>query len=163
MPKGARLAILMMAQLIPWAAQAKSVHLPAPHHLALDAQMYGMWTLDIGQSVFGGPYPSPTKGMVNWTAGGWAFALAFADGGLYTDAVYTDNGCSLVGAPDTWGCSVEAVSPTHVRLIIRNRRRVERTADIRLVDKDTQRTVHRVSPLKGAPYNEMTIWKRSKS
>lgn len=163
MSNGARWTVLLMAQIIPWAAQAKPMHHHAQQHLALDARMYGMWTLDAKHSVFGGPYPPPINGMVNWTPSGWSFALALPDGGLYTDAVYTDGGCSLVGAPATWGCSVEALSPTHVRLIIRDGPHVERTAEIELIDNDSQRTVHRVTPSKGARYTETTIWKRSKS
>ena len=135
----------------------------AHHHLAVDARMYGKWTLDAAHSVFGGPYPPPVGGKVNWTATGWAFALRFADGGLYTDAVYTDDGCSLLGVPASWGCSVEALSPTHVRLIVREGSRVDRTADIELIGKDTERTVHRVTPARGAAYSETTLWRRDRS
>jgi hypothetical protein len=100
---------------------------------------------------------------VNWTASGWAFALSFSDGGIYTDAAYTDNGCSLVGAPASWSCSVEAIGPTHVHLIVRDGSRVDRTADIELVDQDTERAIHRVTPSKDAAYTETTLWKRDKS
>jgi hypothetical protein len=125
--------------------------------------MYGMWTLDVAHSVFGGPYPPPITGKVNWTANGWAFALSFDDGGIYTDAAYTDDGCSLVGVSNSWSCYIEAITPTHVRLIVRDGSRVDRTADIELVDNDTERAVHRVTPSEGAAYTETTLWKRDKS
>ncbi len=166
MPKGAGWKLLMMAPFIPWSGtMAQPVPQPSRshHHLSLDARMYGMWTLDTGHSTFGGPYPPPISGKVNWSAGGWAFALSFSDGGMYTDAAYTDDGCSLVGVPGSWGCSVEAITPTHVRLIVRDGTRIDRTADIELVDQDTERAVHRVTPSKGAAYTETTLWRRDKS
>jgi|SRR6185295_17417797 len=164
MPKGASWETLLLALLIPWTAQAKPMPQPirVHQHLALDPRMYGMWTLDAGHSVFGGPYPPPIGGKVNWNTSGWAFALSFAEGGMYTDAAYTDDGCSLVGVPLSWGCTVKAVSPRHVRLVVREGSRVDRTADIELIDKDTQRAVHRVTPSKGAAYTETTVWKRDK-
>jgi hypothetical protein len=164
MARNACWTLLLTAFLIPWATQAGAApHSPrAKQHLGLDARMYGMWTLDTSHSTFGGPYPPPVSGEVNWTASGWAFALRLADGGLYTDAAYTDGGCSLVGVPASTNCTVEAVSPTHVRLIIRDGDRVDRTADIELIDKDIQRAVHRVTPPKGEAYTETTIWKRDK-
>ena len=160
MPK---LMVFLILSLAPWlAAQAQPVaKASTPHqHLSIDPRMYGIWTLDAAHSAFGGPFPAPTKGQVNWTASGWAFALAFPDGSLYTDAAYTDDGCSLVGVAAPWECSVEVLSPTHVRLIMREGPRVDRVGEIELVDKDTQRAVHRVTPSHGQPYTETMLWKR---
>ena len=166
MTKGIGWKLLLMAPFIPGCtSQVPSISLlPAAHqHLALDARMYGLWTLDAPHSVFGGPYPPPISGKVNWTVSGWAFALAFADGGIYTDAAYTDYGCSLVGVPAPWRCSVEVVSPTHIHLVMREGSRVDRSADIELVDENTQRALHRVTPSTGQPFTETTVWKRDKS
>ena len=166
MRRGARWKLLLLVAFVPGVgAEAGPLHQSsrAHHHLALDPRMYGMWTLDASHSVFGGPYPPPISGKVNWTANGWSFALSFADGGLYTDAAYTDDGCSLVGVSASKSCTVKALSPTHVRLIIREGAHVDRTADIELIDVDTERAVHRVTPLKGAAYTETTTWKRDKS
>jgi hypothetical protein len=37
---------------------------------------------------------------------------------------------------------------------------VRRVGDIELVDSNTTRTTHRVTPAEGAPYVETTVWRR---
>lgn len=127
---------------------------------SLDSMMYGMWVLDTAHSQFGGPYPAPKSGLVNWTEHGWVFAVMSADG-LYADAAVIDHGCILVGVPRPYTCQIDIVTPTHVHLILRNGDRTEREGDIELVDDNTQRIVHRVTPADGTPYTETTLWTRA--
>ena len=131
--------------------------------VALDPKMRGMWALDTARSQFGGPYPAPKSGLVNWTEHGWVFALGTADGSVYADGAVIDQGCILVGVPSPHTCEVQVVTPTHVHLIMRDGARIDREGDIELVDDNTQRTVHRVTPSTGAPYTETTIWTRRPS
>ncbi len=133
---------------------------PPAQAIKLDPKMYGMWLLDAAHSKFGGPYPSPTSGLVNWTEHGWVFAVNSAEG-LYGDATVIDHGCILVGVKRDYTCEVRIVTPTHLHLIMRNNGRIEREGDIELLDANTQRAVHRVTPSAGASYTEATIWTRA--
>ncbi len=117
-----------------------------------------MWALNVQKSDFGGD-PKPKAGQVNWTEHGWAFAIITADGGLYADGVVTDHGCSLIGVGG-YSCTFEVVAPSHVRLTLREGKVVRRVADIELVDKNTTKATHHVTPSKGAPYVESTVWER---
>jgi hypothetical protein len=135
---------------------------PVPHGMHLDSRMYGTWTLDAARSHFGGPYPAPTSGMVNWNEHGWAFAIGSNEEVVYTDAVSVDQGCALVGVSGSVTCAAEATSPTHVHMVIREGGRISRVADIDLLDDNTQRAVHVITPSEGAPYTETTLWTRSR-
>lgn len=133
-----------------------------PHGATLDSRMYGMWMLDPARNTSDGPYPTPKAGLVNWTEHGMVFAITLADGSLYADAtVFDDHGCIMVGVPKTYRCEVDIVTPTHVHLIVRRGQTIEREGDIELVDNDTQRTVHKVTPEHGEPYTETTVWTRT--
>lgn len=133
---------------------------PSARAASLDSRMYGMWVLDVPHSTFGGPYPAPKSGLVNWTEQGLVFAITLGDGSLYADATVTVGGCILVGVPASYGCEIRIASPTHVHLTVRDGQHVERDADIELIDDNTERTVHRVTPADGAPYTETTLWTR---
>lgn len=125
----------------------------------VDPLMYGSWTLDVTQSRFGSD-GAPTSGIVNWNRNGWAFAITFP-GGMYADAVAVREGvCLLVGVPDDTTCRYEIVAPRHVRIILSERGQVRRQGDIELVDDNTERAVHHVTPAHGAPYEEVTVWRR---
>jgi hypothetical protein len=122
--------------------------------------MYGIWSLDAARSTFAGADVAPVSGSVNWTSSGWAFALGFANGGIYTDAIYTQGGCVPIGVSAPWNCSIRVISPTHIHLVMREGSRVDRSADIELIDDHTQRAAHRVTPSHGKPYTETTLWTR---
>jgi hypothetical protein len=83
-----------------------------------------------------------------------------ADGGIYTDGVMTDHGCTLIGVPADHSCAIEVVSPRHVRITLRQGAAVRRVGDIELLDRNTTRAIHRVTPADGKPYVEKTIWER---
>ena len=72
-----------------------------------------------------------------------------------------DQGCILVGVSSPYTCEVQIVTPKHVHLIMRDGGRIDREGDIELVDDNTQRTVHKVTPSTGAAYIETTIWTRA--
>src|SRR5262245_8144415 len=133
---------------------------PAAGAVSLDPRLYGQWRLDVARSEFDGPGPAPTAGVVYWTARGWVFALAFGEA-LYTDAVVDNNGCTLVGAPDSYSCESQIVTPTHVHFIERNSGRITRESDIELIDANTYRASHRMTPSVSAPYAQVEYWTRA--
>jgi len=127
----------------------------------MDPQLRGRWTLDVQKSDFGTD-PKPKMGQVNWTDHGWVFAIVFADGGLYADGVVTDQGCSLIGV-SRYTCSFQVVTPKHVRVTLREGASIRRVGDIELLDANTTKVVHHVTPAEGTPHVETTIWKRADS
>ena len=134
-----------------------------PHSAAsqqMDPALMGVWKLDVAQSTFGGG-PSPAGGQVNWTEHGWVFVLQAGDGSLYADGAVTDHGgCILIGVSNRFSCQVKVLSPRHVRLWLYEGAALRRLGDIELVDSNTTRTVHHVTPGDGPPYVETTIWHR---
>jgi len=127
----------------------------------IDPSFRGFWTLNVGKSDFG-HRAKPKTGFVNWGEHGWAFAIVEADGRVYADAVNTSNGgCLFIGmAPNDLSCVVEAVTPRHVRLTVKQGTKLLRIGDIELLDDGTTQTTHHVVPLQGAPYVEKTIWEK---
>jgi len=124
----------------------------------MDAQLRGEWNLNVNKSKFG-PGPAPKAGHVSWTEHGWVFAI-ITPGGIYADAVMTDNGCTLIGVPSEYSCGIEVLAPRHLRLTMKQAGTVRRVGDIELLDKNTTKTTHRVTPKNGEAYTETTIWQR---
>jgi hypothetical protein len=83
-----------------------------------------------------------------------------SDGQLYADAAATDHGCMLIGVPSDFSCEVSIVAPQHILLKLKQGEVVRRIGDIELIDKNTTRTTHRVTPRDGWSYVEKTIWER---
>lgn len=127
----------------------------------IDPALRGNWTLDVPASSFG-PDGAPTAGTVRWTEHGWVLALVFGGGYVYADAVVTDHGCALIGVPDDFSCSIAVLSPRHVRFTLREGDAIRRVGDIELVDANTTRATHHVTPATGAPYTETGIWRRER-
>jgi hypothetical protein len=126
----------------------------------IDAQFRGFWTLNVEKSDFG-DRPKPKTGFVNWGEYGWAIAIVQADGRVYADAVETSHGCEFIGmAPNDLSCTVEVVTPRHVRLTVKQGKTIRRVGDIELLDDGTTQTIHHVTPSQGAPYVEKTIWNK---
>jgi hypothetical protein len=125
----------------------------------IDPAFYGTWALNVAKSDFGGE-PKPKMGQVNWTEHGWVFALVTGDGRLYADGTVVDRGCTLIGVPAEYSCEITVVTPHHVRFTLRQGSVVRRVGDIELVDKNTTKTTHHVTPERGAPSVETTIWAR---
>jgi hypothetical protein len=69
---------------------------------------------------------------------------------------------ALIGIPADYTCRVDVVTPKHVRFTLRQAGTVRRVGDIELVDSNTTRAIHRVSPASGAPYTETAIWLRDR-
>lgn len=138
------------------AALLTPVTAPRPQ---MDPALRGIWTLSVEKSDFAGQ-PRPKMGQVNWTEHGWVFALVNADGALYADAAMTDGGCTLIGVSSDYSCEVKVVTPRHVQLTLWQGAVVRRIGDIEMIDKNTTRTTHRVTPSDGPPYVEKTIWER---
>jgi hypothetical protein len=128
----------------------------------LSPAFHGIWALNVEKSDFGRT-PKPRAGLVNWGEHGWVFSIATADGRVYADGVVTDNGCALLGAfPSKFSCKVQIVSPRHVRFTLLDDDAVRRVGDIELLSDNTTQTTHRITPSKGAPYIEKTIWEKQK-
>jgi len=125
----------------------------------MDPALRGSWTLNVARSAFG-PDGAPSAGTVRWTEHGWVLALVFAGGYVYADAVLTDHGCALIGVSAEYTCGLDVVTPKHVRFTLRQAGAVRRVGDIELVDSNTTRATHHVSPGSGAPYTETAIWLR---
>lgn len=121
--------------------------------------LMGNWTLNVAKSSFG-PDGAPSAGTVRWTEHGWVLAMVFSGGYVYADAVVTDKGCALIGVPADYTCSIAVLTPTHVRFTLRQGASVRRIGDIELLDKNTTRAVHHVTPPSGAAYTETTLWTR---
>jgi hypothetical protein len=135
---------------------------PVAEAQQLDPALRGVWSLDVAKSDFGGE-AAPKMGQVNWTEHGWVFVLLSADNHLYADGAVTDHGCTLIGVSSDFSCEVKVVSPRHVRLRLLQGPAVRRIGDIELVDSNTTRTTHHVTPAEGAPYVETTLWRRDAS
>ena len=126
----------------------------------IDQAFFGFWNLDVAKSDFAGQ-PKPRSGQVNWGKHGWAFALVFANGDLFTDAVAIDDGCTYLGASPLQ-CTYEIVTPRHVRLTTKEGKKVTRVGDIELLSDDVTQTTHRVTPDDGPAYIEKTVWIKQK-
>jgi hypothetical protein len=72
----------------------------------------------------------------------------------------TDNGCTMIGVPSDYSCQIELLTPRHLRFTMKQGGTVRRVGDIELLDKNTTKTTHRVTPSDGKPYVETTIWER---
>jgi hypothetical protein len=125
----------------------------------VDPALRGSWTLNVARSTFG-PDGAPSAGTVRWTEHGWVLALVFPNGYVYADAVLTDHGCALIGVSADYTCRLAVITPKHVRFTLRQAGTVRRVGDIELVDSNTTRATHNVSPASGAPYTETAIWLR---
>ena len=147
-----------VASLISLAAAAVLLSQPA-YSQQFDSRLRGNWTLDIAQSTFG-PDGPPVAGTVRWSEHGWVVALVFGNGYVYADAVITDSGCRLIGVSSDYSCTFLVLAPKHVRFTLKERGITRRVGDITLVDANTTRTVHRVTPASDTPYTETTIWTR---
>ena len=126
----------------------------------IDSAFYGFWTLNVEKSDFAGRV-KPKTGFVNWGEHGWTLAIVQADDRVYADAVETTHGCTFIGtAPNDLSCTVEVVTPRHIRLIMKQGTTVLRIGDIELLADGTTQTTHHVTPPQGAPYVEKTIWEK---
>lgn len=125
----------------------------------LDPGLLGDWTLDISKSSFG-PDGAPSSGVIHWNQHGWVLAMVFPSGYVYADAVVTDHGCALIGVPADYTCSITVVTPVHVRFTLKQGTNTRRVGEMELLDMNTTRTVHRVTPASGPPYTETTVWIR---
>lgn len=143
--------LLGLALALPTSATAQDTSTPS---------LRGYWTLDVARSTFG-PDGAPSAGTVRWTEHGWVLALLFPNGQLYADGVVTDGGCALIGVPAGFSCRIETVTPTRVRFVLLEKEQVRRVGDIELLDANTTRTTHRVTPASGAAYTETTFWTRT--
>jgi hypothetical protein len=146
---GALLAFLLLA--LPAALRAQH----------MDQALRGNWRLDVARSSFG-PDGAPSAGSVRWTEHGWVLAMVFPNGYVYADAVITDHGCALIGVPPDYTCDIAILEPTHVRFTLKQAGVIRRVGEIELLDQNTTRTVHSVTPATGAPYQETTIWTRDR-
>ena len=128
----------------------------------LDPALRGVWSLDVAKRDFGSGLLRK-MGQVNWTEHGWVFVLLSADNHLYADGALTDHGCTLIGVSSDFSCELKVISPRHVRLRLLQGAAVRRVGDIELVDSNTTRTTHHVTPAEGTPYVETTVWRRDSS
>jgi hypothetical protein len=142
-----------------WAALAFTLLAHPARAQRLDPALHGSWTLGVGRSTFG-PDGAPSAGTVRWTVHGWVLALVFPNGYVYADAVLTDHGCALIGVSADYTCRLAVISPTHVRFTLRQATAIRRVGDIELIDSNTTRATHHVSPASGTPYTETAIWIR---
>jgi hypothetical protein len=142
-------------------ALALSLVAHAARAQSMDPALRGSWTLNVAKSTFG-PDGPPSAGTVRWTEHGWVFALVFTNGYVYADAVVTDNGCTLLGVAADYTCHIEVITPQHVRITLTQATTIRRVGDIELVDSNTTRATHHVTPASGAPYTETTIWLRDR-
>jgi hypothetical protein len=126
----------------------------------VDPALRGSWTLNVARSTFG-PDGAPSAGTVRWTEHGWVLALAFPNGYVYADAVVTDHGCALIGIPPDYTYPIAVITPRHVRFTLRQAAAIRRVGDIELIDSNTTRATHHVSPASGAAYTETSIWLRN--
>ena len=125
----------------------------------VDPALQGFWTLNVEKSDFAGR-PKPKMGFVNWGEHGWTFGIVSADGRLYTEAVSTDVGCTLIGMFPSHSCEVQAITSRHVRFTVKQRSTIRSVGDIELLRDGFIHMIHRVIPPDGAPYIEKTIWER---
>ena len=143
------LLVALLLAVIPQALRAQHV----------DPGLMGTWTLNISKSSFG-PDGAPSAGTIRWTQHGWVLGMTFPSGYVYADAVITDHGCALIGVPADYSCSIAILAPKHVRFTLKQGVTIRRVGDTELIDANTTRTVHRVTPESGSPYTETTIWVR---
>lgn len=127
----------------------------------IDPAFRGVWVLNIEKSDFGGQ-PEPKMEQLNWTEHGWAFAMVRADGELYADAsvIGDHHGCTMVGVESNYSCEVNIVTRRHVRFKFKQGSAILRTVEIELLENDTLRTTHHVTPSQGVPYVQKTIWEK---
>ena len=144
---------LLLAVLAAMVSPALSAH-------DFDSALMGNWTLNVAKSSFG-PDGAPSAGTVRWTEHGWVLAMVFPGGYVYADAVVTDKDCALIGVPADYTCSIAVLGPTHVRFTLKQGTSVRRIGDIELLDRNTTRAVHHVTPVSDAPYTETTLWTRA--
>jgi hypothetical protein len=114
----------------------------------MDAGLRGEWNLNLGKGTFG-PGPPPKAGHVSWTEHGWVFAIVTPGGGIYADAVMTDDGCTLIGVPSEYSCQLDVLTPRHLRFTMKEGGDVRRVGDI--------------TPRDGESYTETTIWEKESS
>jgi hypothetical protein len=126
----------------------------------IDPTFYGVWTLNVAKSDFGSR-PKPKMGEVNWTKEGWVFALVTSDERLFADGVVTGSSCALIGNAPGASCEFKVVTPRHVNLTIRQGETVRVLSDIELIDDNTTKTTHRMTPSRGSPFVQHTIWERA--
>jgi len=126
---------------------------------SIDTLFLGFWKLNVGKSSFDSNQ-KPKTGLVNWTKNGWVFAILTADDQLYADAVMIDKSCKLIGVPVDYSADIEVITPRHLRITIKQGSTVRRVGDIELLDENTTKTTHRVTPAGERPYTETTIWER---
>src|SRR5262245_36280145 len=112
-----------------------------------DPSFRGTWKLNLDRSDFGGS-EKLKSGTVRWTEHGWVFAIVLPNGEIYADGVSLDHGCTLIGVESGITCELRTLSPQHVRLTTMQNGKALRVGDIELVDKNTTKTTHRVSPEK---------------
>ena len=117
----------------------------ASRALDIDKGFFGFWDLNVAKSAFG-PNPALKMGMVSWNKNGFAFAIVTADGHIYTDGLTTRGGCGTIGLPDDWSCEITALTPKHVRLVMKQAGKVRRIGDIELLKDGTTQTTHQVFP-----------------
>ena len=147
--------LLTIAAVLPAAALVVD-----SQQMRLDPKLRGFWVLNVEQSEFGGAEAKPKSGLVNWTETGFVFAIVTADGSLYGDAVVLGKQCKMIGVPASYSCEFKMLTPSHCLLTVRDGKSVRRIADIELIDANTTRTVHHVTPPAGKPYDEKTLWVR---
>ena len=81
-----------------------------------------------------------------------------------TDHDTIDGALEIAHLPGAFvSCEVTVVTPRHVRLRLLQGKAVRRVGDIELLDSNTTRTIHHVTPADGAPFTETTIWHRDVS
>lgn len=149
---------IALACLFAFGAASANTILASPD-VQLDPKFRGFWILNIAKSDFGGE-EKPKSGLVNWTDAGFVFAIVTANGSLYADAVVLNKQCGMIGVPASYSCDFRVLAPRHCRLTVRDGESVRRVADIELLDDNTTRTVHHVTPSNGKPYDEKTLWER---
>jgi hypothetical protein len=127
----------------------------------IDPAFQGFWKMDIEKSDFGAEQ-KPKMGLVNWTEHGWVFAIVTPDNNLYADGIVIDEGCKLIGVPKDYSAEINVLTPRHIILTLKQNSTIVRVGDIELLDDNTTKTTHHVTPEHGRPYVETTIWKENK-
>jgi hypothetical protein len=68
----------------------------------------------------------------------------------------------LLGVAADYTCRITVITPQHVRITLSQGTTTRRVGEIELVDSNTTRATHHVTPASGAPYTETTIWLRDR-
>jgi hypothetical protein len=66
----------------------------------------------------------------------------------------------MVGVESNYSCEVNIVTRRHVRFKFKQGSAILRTVEIELLENDTLRTTHHVTPLRGVPCVQKTIWEK---